>query len=317
LSSESSVDCKVSQLNDCKVSQLNDCKVSQLNDCKVSQLLEKNKEEKNKRIKTKSPSDDGRQGVDDSPNQPNGNGRFYGPKEKRTPDHLAAQQLFEALSEKRKVTSSAKPKNWHAEFRKLRAELGDDERLRSVLDWYCSHVGQDKVPEAFSASSFREKFIRIESAMTRSANGNGKHPEPTELSADGRKVMKYLEPPLSEWKSAAPLMPAAVEQSLAGWRQLKTALRKLAEGESKFRRLAQHILDDWQHSPDDVGRVQQWFMFYHQDTVATWKGGKWHGKPPVLRVGEAEFEKRIRSFVHDYDHSRPNLWDELKKEAGL
>lgn len=41
------------------------------------------------------------------------------------------------------------------------------ERIDKVLDWYGLHFGEDYIPVAESGQTLREKFLRIESAMSK------------------------------------------------------------------------------------------------------------------------------------------------------
>ena len=77
------------------------------------------------------------------------------------------QQLHAALKKKRKIMREPNNQMWLASFRGLIQDVSDAKRVRRVLRWYCQHIGEQFVPKAFSAASFREKFIDIEDAMIR------------------------------------------------------------------------------------------------------------------------------------------------------
>jgi hypothetical protein len=57
-------------------------------------------------------------------------------------------------------------------------------RIEETLDWYKKHVGEEYVPVIESGASLREKFLKLENAMKRTATvkRNGK---PTKLMQDG------------------------------------------------------------------------------------------------------------------------------------
>ena len=40
-------------------------------------------------------------------------------------------------------------------------------RIKSVLNWYVKHFGEEFVPKAYSAKTFCSKFANIEDAMER------------------------------------------------------------------------------------------------------------------------------------------------------
>ena len=250
-------------------------------------------------------------------------GFFNGESKVSDTDTKSAKQLLTLLRQHNRTKRAAKVSVWADQIRLLRSDLGDNPaQLEEVLGWYCEHITDRYTPKVSSAASFRDKFASIRDAMER-ASGNTKYndtPQPVESSPEGLKVLKYLDPPLSNWTNgSADRMPAAIEQSLVGWKKIKAALSKLAGDKSvkaEYRYLSQHILDEWQHSPDDVGRVQQWFMFLHRQLrLDEWDD--WSGKPNVLQVGDKHFEKLMREFARRYKPDRQNLWEDLKKEAGL
>jgi hypothetical protein len=80
-------------------------------------------------------------------------------------------QLSNALKSKRKIFRKLNIDKWSIEFKKLHIE---DEvkksKIKEVLSWYVKHIGEDFVPEVYSAKSFRLKFEKIVSAMERNQN---------------------------------------------------------------------------------------------------------------------------------------------------
>lgn len=64
-----------------------------------------------------------------------------------------------------------KIKSWANDFRLLKEKDGvDSQRIKKVLTWYRKNIGGQYVPEAFSASTFRSKFLKLESALERQKN---------------------------------------------------------------------------------------------------------------------------------------------------
>lgn len=73
-------------------------------------------------------------------------------------------------------------KKWARSLRLLHEQNGvHPKRQKKVLSWYRKNIGGDFIPEAFSGSSFREKFPKLESAIKRQKNPpkNNKPKPPT------------------------------------------------------------------------------------------------------------------------------------------
>lgn len=78
-------------------------------------------------------------------------------------DYQLAGRLHDALVKKghRRGWSH---RDWANEFRILRNQVGSADTVQKVLDWYSKHLGEDRVPIAASAKSFRLKFANIEAS---------------------------------------------------------------------------------------------------------------------------------------------------------
>ncbi len=106
-------------------------------------------------------------------------------KEKESPPDQAetmANRLYIGVHKKNKIMRRPSLLQWRKEFAHLLQEAGPA-RVKKVLDWYLLHIGEDYVPEAFCAKTFKDKFIKIEGAMERSLrpvkverNGHGRPP---------------------------------------------------------------------------------------------------------------------------------------------
>lgn len=67
-----------------------------------------------------------------------------------------------------KINTKMNITGWPEIFRKLRQiNKVSPERIKLALKWYAKNIGEQYVPVAHSAQSFREKFTRIEDAMNR------------------------------------------------------------------------------------------------------------------------------------------------------
>lgn len=85
-------------------------------------------------------------------------------------DRLCAEALRRAISEHTGTAQGWSKSTWAKTFSLLRKELkGDESRIGLVLSWYCTNLSKPFMPQAYCASSFRKKFLAIESAMKGSA----------------------------------------------------------------------------------------------------------------------------------------------------
>lgn len=82
--------------------------------------------------------------------------------EKKSASRIFAEKLHSSLSVKRKIFRPVDIKLWTKEIAKFIAESDlSVEEFEKVLDWYCDHVGEEFVSQAYSAKSFVEKFPYI------------------------------------------------------------------------------------------------------------------------------------------------------------
>jgi len=81
-------------------------------------------------------------------------------------DRLAATKLHNIILSKKDIHLNTS--QWPNTFRMLRTNNKIPKaRIKEVLIWYKHHIGEDYVPVAHCAKTFREKFTRIEDAMRR------------------------------------------------------------------------------------------------------------------------------------------------------
>ncbi|MBW8042450.1 MAG: hypothetical protein FVQ85_20980 [Planctomycetes bacterium] len=86
-------------------------------------------------------------------------------------DRICCAKLYRALRAKDKIFRKVNKKQWICQFEKLRTSDGVKKKdIKKVLLWYIDHVGEDYMPEAFSAKSFRSKFEQIAAAMKKAIN---------------------------------------------------------------------------------------------------------------------------------------------------
>jgi len=86
-----------------------------------------------------------------------------------------SERLLSIIQKKRKVVKTVKMFRWDDSFRGLIELDGVPmNRVDAALKGYAKIIGDDYVPEAWSARAFREKFERIEAAIKRSEKKKGK-----------------------------------------------------------------------------------------------------------------------------------------------
>ena len=107
------------------------------------------------------------------------------PKKKKQPtsfDFRAAEELWKVVQTHRKVQKNSELRGWANQIRQMReVDEVSKEDIRKTIEWYAVYIGQEYMPEAFSARTFRQKYKdgKFTAAMRRtsretSSNGNGK-----------------------------------------------------------------------------------------------------------------------------------------------
>lgn len=107
----------------------------------------------------------------------NGNNGRKGRKRKQPIkcDHQAAIKLAKIVSSHIKVNCKSDLNQWASQFRLLREkDCVPKEDIKAAVFWYANHIGDEHIPEAFSGSTFRAKYVngQIPAAMRRSQNNN-------------------------------------------------------------------------------------------------------------------------------------------------
>ena len=107
-------------------------------------------------------------------------------------DHRAAAELRKVVSSHIKVNKNADMKRWADQFRLLRERDGVTiDEIKNAIKWYKHHIGEEYIPEAYSADTFREKYNnnQIPAAMKRTAEeGPGSNG-----SVDARDIFNELQ----------------------------------------------------------------------------------------------------------------------------
>lgn len=83
-----------------------------------------------------------------------------------------ATKLSEIIQTKKKIKhTQSQIQAWSKQFARLERENGIQyQRQMTAMRWYEEHIGEPYVPVIQSGSSFREKFMNLEAAITRSEN---------------------------------------------------------------------------------------------------------------------------------------------------
>jgi len=98
------------------------------------------------------------------------------PKKKTFSDRMSKKLYIKVKSKNQLPFNSKSRSRWTATFTSMLKEDGrNKKRIRTVLDWYIEHYGEDFIPEARCANTFRKKFCEIESAMNRWLIANGQN----------------------------------------------------------------------------------------------------------------------------------------------
>lgn len=93
---------------------------------------------------------------------------FKGKSQVNENDRRWSLILVKAIQRKRLTKAKIQLKNWTPHFRKLRrVDEVEAARIEAVLKWFVNHLRDKYTPRAYSAKSFRQKFLEIEDAMER------------------------------------------------------------------------------------------------------------------------------------------------------
>jgi hypothetical protein len=121
-----------------------------------------------------------------------------------------AQKLRAALVKHRRMTTAWSSVRWAHQFELLAKFIPDPARIDRVLDWYCSHIGEQYVPVAYNAEEFRRKFIPIEDAARRAGATTDDGPQ---LSPAELRIFEQISSRLDLPPSALPDLPEFIVRS--------------------------------------------------------------------------------------------------------
>lgn len=209
-------------------------------------------------------------------------------------DRQHAKLLHEAVLPLNVLRPGCKPSTWPAHFAKLRTlDKKIDAEVCEVFAWYLTVVGKDYMPEAWSGSSFREKFEKIKAAMEKDRKKKPVLVLNLSVSAEAKKVADtWLTNMTCSGRDVTKLYPL-VELTIQGWR---TLLRKLHAASDKTSLDLFDKLKSEFRSPEEFARA--WWV-HVEDVTSTW--GKWNGdlKAMTFRPDHWAFKRLLQTAFPD------------------
>lgn len=237
-------------------------------------------------------------------------------------DRYYAAKLQEALKRRLNYRKAWNQTKWADEFRLLRDTLDQDtDRLEAVLDWYCDHAGEEYVPEAFSAGSFRGKFLAVEQQMKRRLAD-----APLPLSPEATQVLEKVDHLV--WpKGAKAGLPNLVQRSLDNYVAFGARLRALdaqMAGTGHAFRLKVafgtiHHRVKGEYLGGNVSTIRKWVERVHE-MVADWDDWSGNLKPWAWSVTHKVVQQDVESLgskVLGTGTVGQKKWADYKREVGL
>lgn len=228
-----------------------------------------------------------------------------------------ATALLSALRAKNLAMRRVVVSKWADEFRLLR-QAYKPQQIDATLNWYCSHVAGEWVPQAFSAAGFRAKFDEITAAATRGRKYDAL-PDPSPLA---KKIAAEAEL-WGGWPGdSASQLPAAAQLCHDGVKSVRAKLRNYVvvhDGADDNRRedekriaLAKEMLA---RLPDHTEYPREFLRRLHK-RVTNWPGFDGNVLSPNLRFDPdgKDFQALCRAKCNDYCHE-PERWDALWAEV--
>lgn len=213
-------------------------------------------------------------------------------------DRDRAQQLRSGLVAKGvHLARRWSQKKWTEQFRILRQDLNDDQRLDRVFRWYLKNVGGDYVPEALCAETFRKKFTQIERAMGRDKDAVAAE---VKVSQEAKEMVDFYKN-LGWPKGSKDLLPAATQLSLDNYHKFR---KKLQQVKNPLVGHAEQILIKFAG-----GFIPTWFRLVHEKW-ANWP--KWSAdlKSMTFHPNHKLFVELARGWMRDYC-GNPGVYDKL------
>jgi hypothetical protein len=168
-----------------------------------------------------------------------------------------ATNLYVSLKKKHKLQKNKggfTPKDWSKTLLTF-IEASKASDMVHVMNWYCCHIGEQYVPEAFSAKGFVEKYDAIKRAMER--EGSDEPDQVSQLSLDiAEDIKRNIGRFPVEIESQLGML---VEKSRLNWRKFVKKMESY-NGTIRNKTLINVVLTRM----DTGSFAQQWFYLIHQ-----------------------------------------------------
>lgn len=176
-------------------------------------------------------------------------------------DVRLAKVLRSCLNKKRKLIGKRpRIQNWANEFRLLRKDV-EASIIKKVLAWYCNHLDDMYVPVAYSARSFRSKFVRIKDARTRNLGLAFVRPrKKIRLTPEAKSLSESLLGEMTWPKNSSAYIPTMVQTAMIEYKWFRSRLYKLHK-KNKMARLM------WECLPKNY--IERWFARVNKQ-IANW-----------------------------------------------
>lgn len=190
-------------------------------------------------------------------------------------DYTSAKRLRKAIIDGQFVFSKSLGSldSWANEFYQLRKCTTETE-INIVLNWYISKIGQKYTPHAFSAVSFRKKFLSIKLMM--------KHQAEDEVSADRSlntfEQEFYDSTKLWDWKNKKlnkKDIKTAIITNTDNYKKLSRAMMQTYQDLYGTSQLHDYYLDLMRsslNSPEEFSKQQVTEVFHTLDNWDKWSG---------------------------------------------
>jgi hypothetical protein len=222
-------------------------------------------------------------------------------------DYADANKLHDAVASRANIRRRWSLIKWAKEISLLRGEVGS-ERLAPALAWYTAHIGGEYIPESYCAKSFRDKFLRIESAMKRDAKQN---PQVTISPATESAVRRLHR--LTWPKGSRIQVSTLVQASADAIKALRTRLSKHAGNlERADGALYRHLSDPDFHAEQWAARVHaricNWPEFNGKLAPFVWSLNRAECQADLCEVVERRFGSRkpFDVFLKEYNLASQN-----------
>lgn len=223
-------------------------------------------------------------------------------------DEKASHKLQKIIQNKIKINKNSQVHKWPDIFRRIRkVDKIDKTRIKNVLNWYSTNIGGTYIPVAHSASAFRDKFTRLESAMKRDKEINYK--KEIEISSEAKKISKKLS--YLHWpKDSASLLTQTIQITLDNYTKFHKKYNKLDISKYKgCESLYKHLKEVFIKHPEFF--TIRWMKDIN-NKIENWD--KWNGDLIKLAFNENSkyFDSAAQIWSIEYCGSYTR-WNKLKK----